>query len=300
MLFSKRLMRWLRITIGLLCALYLSACTALYLKQNQLLYHPSSVTPANQKASVAWPHDGQILRITQVVRTGQQAVIYLGGNAEDVRHTAIRLAELFPTHSIYAMNYRGYAGSTGEPNERALVGDALALFDKIHATHPHVQVMGRSLGSGVAVQLAHARPIERMVLVTPFDSIAAVAGAHYPYLPISMILKDTYRSVRYAPEIKIPVTVLVAGQDETIPPAHAHRLAQAFLPQWVTVVNFEGAGHNTISSQPDFWMHVVQGLSGTEQVNSEDTLCTGTDAMVHELDCMVRQDRKTTAKTLGQ
>jgi pimeloyl-ACP methyl ester carboxylesterase len=254
-------MRWLLIIIGVFCALYLAACASAYKMQDQMLYYPPPVTPENQQASVAWLHDGQTLRITQVVRSGEQAIIYFGGNGEDVIDTAANLAQIFPERSIYALNYRGYSGSTGEPSEKALVSDALALFDRVYAAHPHVDVMGRSLGSGVAVQLAHAKPVERLVLVTPYDSIVSVARGHYPYLPASVLLRDKYRSVLYAPNIKIPVTLLVAGQDRLIPPAHAALLAKKFPPQQLKVITFESAGHNDISQMPGFWEQVAEAFA---------------------------------------
>ncbi len=260
MVLFKKNLRWLQVIIGVLLTLYLGACATFYTKQNQMLYHPTKVTASNQKASVAWQRDGQTLRITQIVRMGDQAIMYFGGNAEDVLHTAKKLAQVFPERSIYALNYRGYSGSTGEPSEQALIGDAVALFDKIHETQTHVQVMGRSLGSGVAVQLAHARPVERLALVTPYDSIVSVAHDHFPYFPMSILVKDKYRSVRYAPDIKIPVTLLVAGKDTLIPPNHAMQLAQKFPPESVKVITFEMAEHNSISREPDFWPQVTKAF----------------------------------------
>ena len=260
----KFLARWLRIVVGISCGLYLATCASVYQMQDQMLYYPPPATPENQQASVAWQHDGQTLRLTQMLRSGSKALIYFGGNGEDVLYTAERLALIFPMHSIYAMNYRGYSGSSGQPSERALVSDALALFNKVHAAHPQVQVIGRSLGSGVAVQLAHAKPVERLILVTPYDSIAAVARGHYPYLPTSILLKDQYQSVRYAPDISIPVTLLVAGQDTLIPPVHAQRLAQEFPTQSVKVVTFDESGHNDITQHPGFWPQVVEALADRE------------------------------------
>ena len=70
-------------------------------------------------------------------------------------------AEAFPDRSLYLVNYRGYGGSSGRPSEAGLVADALAVFDHVRTQHPDIAVMGRSLGSGVAVQLAAVRPVDR-------------------------------------------------------------------------------------------------------------------------------------------
>jgi pimeloyl-ACP methyl ester carboxylesterase len=76
---------------------------------------------------------------------------------------------------LYLLHYPGYGGAAGRPSETALVADALALFDQVAARHPRVTVIGRSLGSGVAIQVASARPVERLVLVTPYDSLMEIA-----------------------------------------------------------------------------------------------------------------------------
>jgi pimeloyl-ACP methyl ester carboxylesterase len=70
---------------------------------------------------------------------------------------------------------------------RALVADALALFDSLAADHDDIAVVGRSLGSGVATQLAAQRPVSRLVLVTPFDSIVSVGQAAMPWIPVGLL-----------------------------------------------------------------------------------------------------------------
>lgn len=84
------------------------------------------------------------------------------------------------------------------PSEVALVADALALFDRVYAEHPHVVVGGRSLGSGVAVHVASLRPVARLVLVTPYDSLYGIAARQFPYVPVRWLLWDTFESWRYA------------------------------------------------------------------------------------------------------
>lgn len=246
--------------VFIILALYLAACTTVYSQQRALIYHPMPATVENQRNSVEWQHDGERLRVTQILRSGTQAILYFGGNAEDVSYTAQELSQVFPDKTIYALHYRSYAGSTGQPSEASLVGDAIALFDKVHEQYPHIQVMGRSLGTGIAVQLAHARNVEKMVLVTPYDSMQAVAQGHYPYLPVGLLLKDKYNSVQFAPDIKIPVTLLVAEQDTLIPPIHAQRLKMALPQTTVKSVTFAGKGHNDIDQAPDFWPIVHTAL----------------------------------------
>ena len=83
------------------------------------------------------------------------------------------------------------------PSQDALFSDALALYDAVHAKHASIAVVGRSLGSGVACFLASRRPVERLALATPFDSLVSVVQAHYRIFPIDAIAKERYESSRY-------------------------------------------------------------------------------------------------------
>src|SRR4029453_11306181 len=92
----------------------------------------------------------------------------------------------------------------------------------------HIVVMGRSLGSGVAAMLAGARPVRAAILITPFDSLAAVAAGHYPLLPVRLLLRHPFPSTDWAKRSKAPVLILAAERDTVVPAAHAQKLLQAW------------------------------------------------------------------------
>jgi pimeloyl-ACP methyl ester carboxylesterase len=132
------------------------------------------------------------------------------------------------------MHYRGYGGSSGTPSEKAFFADALALFDKVHASHFEIDVVGRSLGSGVAVYLASQRPVERLVLVTPFDSLQEIAAALFPFFPVRWLLLDRFESWKYAPQVSAPTLIIAAGHDEVVPRASTELLRSRFKPGLAT------------------------------------------------------------------
>jgi hypothetical protein len=113
-------------------------------------------------------------------------------------------------------------------------------------------VFGRSLGSGVAVALAAARPVAGVVLATPSDSLAAVARRHYPYLPVDLLLRHRFDSLAKAPALRQPLLCVVAGRDSIIPPEHAERLYAAWGGEKSKLV-LRGAGHNGTDDDPAFW-----------------------------------------------
>ena len=123
--------------------------------------------------------------------------------------------------------------------------DAVALYDHVRATHSEVSVVGRSLGSGVAVQLASGRDVSRLALVTPFDSLVNVARTHFQWLPVGLLMLDRFDSAREAPAIAADVLVIIAEADEIIPRGRSDALIEAFRSR-PRVVVLEGARHNDI------------------------------------------------------
>lgn len=250
-------MLWL-LKIGALS--YLGFGALLYVGQRGMMYFPVTERSSSSLMAERLPVDGAELKVW-VVNPGQaQGALYFGGNAEDVAYNAADFAAFLPGHTVYLVNYRGYGGSSGKPTETALFADALAAFDHFRARHDSLDVIGRSLGSGVAVYLASQRRVERLALVTPHDSALAVARRLYPVYPVKWMLKDRYESVRYAADVSAPVQLLVAENDQIIPREHAERLAAAFTEAPVQHVVIEGAGHNDISGHPSYWASLREFL----------------------------------------
>ena len=231
---------------------YLACCALLFAFQRSLIYFPQPPSPANGASNFTLPTDGAQVQVTAMPRKGLDAVVYFGGNAEDVNFSLPSLAAAFPEHAIYLMHYRGYGGSSGKPSEDALVADALALFDRVSTEHPNVVVIGRSLGSGVAVHVASLRPAARLILVTPYDSLVELAANQYPYFPIRWLLLDRFESWRYAAQVTAPTLVVAAERDEVIPRTSTEALYARFHTGVATLRVVAGANHNTISESPEY------------------------------------------------
>jgi pimeloyl-ACP methyl ester carboxylesterase len=255
-----RRLRALVLPVLILAALYLGLCLLMFLTQRSQIYFPVRESAAAGASALPFESDGATLRIWTVERAGPAALIYFGGNAEDVGASIGVFAARLPDHSLYFVNYRGYGGSTGRPSEDALVGDAIALYDRLHARHPEISVLGRSLGSGVAVQLAGERHVERLVLVTPFDSLVNVARAHFSWLPVALLMIDRYDSGARAQSVGAPVLVVAAEADEIVPRARTDALIDAFkIRPRVIVLN--GARHNDLDLDPAYLREVVDFLA---------------------------------------
>jgi uncharacterized protein len=196
-----------------------------------------------------------------VRRPGARALIYFGGNAEDTALNIDAFSVAFPDHSLYLVNYRGYGGSSGRPTEAGLTADALTAYDHVRSEHSDITVMGRSLGSGVAVYLASERPVTRLVLVTPYDSLVNVARHHFRFLPVGALMRDRYDSASRAPQVRAPVLVVIAANDEIIPRARSEALVAAFPAEQVRTALIAGQGHNTLDLAPDYLGSVANFLA---------------------------------------
>jgi pimeloyl-ACP methyl ester carboxylesterase len=212
------------------------------------------------------PEDGTTLRLRAgrvelrgwEVNPGQdRALVYYGGNGEGVEWLRPVLAERFPGHTSYLLAYRGYGASGGRPSQRALTADAVALHDHAAARHPAtpVDVIGRSLGSGVATQVAVRRPVERLVLVTPFDSLAATAADLFPRLPVRPLVHDRWDSAAVAHRLRARVLVVRAGRDDLVRPPRTDKLLEA-LPGGTRVLDLADADHGNLVDDPAFWPEV--------------------------------------------
>lgn len=229
--------------LAILIAAYLAVCALLFFRQRSMLYFPQ----AYDGGTVLALDGGTRLGVTRFEQPGPGAVIYFGGNAEAVPDSLPELQAVFPGQSLYLMHYRGYGATPGAPTEAGLYADALALYDYVRARHPQLTLVGRSLGSGIATRLASERPVDRLVLVTPYDSMAGVAAHHYRWLPVGLLLRDRYDAARFAAHVNAPTTILAAEHDAIIPRASSEALYRSFRPGLATFHLVPDAGHNDIS-----------------------------------------------------
>ena len=130
--------------------------------------------------------------------------------------------------------------------------DARALYDLVKAKHSNIILIGRSLGSGVAVHLASERSVQRLILVTPFDSAEELASRQFTYFPVHWLLQDKFESWKYAGLINIPTLILQAERDEIIPAESTINLLNHFHSGVAKLKVVPGAGHNSISDRPDY------------------------------------------------
>ncbi len=245
---------------------YLLLCGFMYAQQEQFLFFPQPLNSENASAlqdqQVRIPRPGALLHGWLLNPGKQRLIIFYGGNAEEISHLAGAFSRLRDTSTLM-INYRGYGLSSGAPDQHALQEDALWISRQL----PHIlgyqpaQVIlaGRSLGTGVAMYVASRQPVDGLLLVTPYDSIRALASTHYPWLPVGLLLKHPFDSVTEATGVNLPVQFILAESDTVVPHEHAERLAAA-LPVTPQIETLAGTNHNSIMDSQAFWQAVQQYL----------------------------------------
>jgi len=254
------LKRLLKVAITTLLVGYVGIGAFLYSYQEKILYHPTPNVKIDYPQIVLSSKGVKV--VVHVLNEGHKnAILYFGGNAESMAQSADYIAQQFPKFTCYLMDYRGFGSSTGEPSEKALYQDALALYDEVAKKHERISIGGRSLGSGIATYVAAHREVSKLALITPYDSIVSVAQGRYPLYPASLLLKDKYDSLSRAKKIKSETFIVIAQNDKVIPRVHVQRLIDAFQKEQLKVTIIKNRGHMDISDDARYYK-IMQDFIG--------------------------------------
>lgn len=247
--------------ILLLAVLYLLLTGAMFLFQRSLLYYPVAHQEGIPREEVSFEIDGLNLHGWVLNKGESKALVYFGGNAEAIQNNIVEFESMFKNHTVYLVHYRGYGKSEGSPTEAALFSDALSIYDALAPQYQAISIMGRSLGSGVAVYLASERQTEKLILLTPYDSIAEVAQVHYPFIPARYVTRDRFESFLYAPKITAPVLMVTAELDRIVPIERALKLREYLTAARVEYQMINSAAHNDVTNNPDYQKLVTEFMN---------------------------------------
>jgi dipeptidyl aminopeptidase/acylaminoacyl peptidase len=261
---------------GILSILWLGLTAAVAAGQRRLLFNPKVKREVARPRSsghrtrpiVLHTADGTKLSgwlMTPAVVGPHPAVLYFGGRSEEVSWIARDAGKMFPGMAVLAVNYRGYGDSLGDPAEQHLIDDGRMLYDwlaqRSHVDPKRIAVVGRSLGSGVAVQIAMARTAQSVVLITPYDSIVAIAKRRFRAVPVEYVLRHRFESVKYASALKVPIFVLRAASDDVVPHSHTDLLV-AQLGSLHTDETIPNSDHMTIPYLASTQDRIAEFLTG--------------------------------------
>jgi fermentation-respiration switch protein FrsA (DUF1100 family) len=232
----------MKILTGILLSIavvYGAISAILYFGQRGMMYRPPETSVRSPER--AGFQEARTIRIKtrdgeQIVtwfvppKDGKPIVIYFHGNSEILAWRVKRFKALTEEGlGLLAVSFRGYGGSTGSPTEAGLIEDGEAAYAYLAARYPadKIAVWGYSLGSGVAVRLAAAHPVAKLVLEAPFTAAVDVAAERFPFMPVRFFMLDQFHSIDYIKDIHAPLLILHGAKDTTVPAALGEKLFAA-------------------------------------------------------------------------
>ena len=213
--------------------------------------------PAHAKRLSVRTGDGETLEGIQIPAEvpdrSRTLILGFGGNAWNGQDVAEYLHQIYPGNAVTAFHYRGYRPSTGSPSGEALIADAPLVYDAaVHEAEPsRVIGVGFSIGTGIAAQLSAKRKFDGIILVTPFDSLKAVAESLFAWLPIGPFFRHEIDAAGPLQQSHVPVAIIAAANDQIIPSARTEALRHV-VKKLVYDCTIPRAGHNDIYGRSDF------------------------------------------------
>ena len=261
-------MSFIKFVVLLAIVVYTIATLAMYVFQRKLQYHaankgltPQSVGIADASVETLTTADGEKLIFWYVpAKAGMPTILYFHGNAGEIGDRPLRFNFYHSRgFGVAYLSYRGFGGSSGSPSEAGLMVDANAAYDWLLAkgVEPgRIALLGESLGSGVAVQLAAKREVGALALEAPYTSTVEVAAKIYWWLPVHALMKDQFKSIDFVAAVVAPLLIIHGEADGLIPVEFGRRLfAAANQPKEVEIV--QGFGHDVLFEETT-WAREVE------------------------------------------
>lgn len=250
----KKWWRWLRILIIIYCIIGI----ALYYLQDYILFHPVQINK-NQPYEFTSPHKeinipysaNSTINIVQFLvpdSIEKGVVLYFHGNKKNISWYS-RYSPYFTknNYEVWMIDYPGFGKSTGLFSEQLLYDWALTLYKLARAKYPpdSIIIYGKSMGTGIAAQLAGIRDCRHLILETPYYDMPSIVANYFPIYPVQRMIHYKFPTWKYLQNVTAPVTIFQGTADWIIPHGNASRLKQ-FLKQTDVFVTVPGASHNDL------------------------------------------------------
>lgn len=236
---------------------YVAIAGFMYVQQRSFQYFPAHKGSTPQalglggvtEERVVTPDGETIVLWYSPAQPGKPTVLFFHGNGGEIADRGERFAFLQARGlGVMFVSYRGYGASTGEISEQGLISDALTAYDVLRAkgvAPGDIMLLGESLGTGVAVQLAAQRPVGAVALEAPYTATVDIAAEIYWWLPVRLLMKDQFRSRDHIGKVNVPVLIQHGDADRVVPVAQGRALFEmANEPKQLVIV--PGEGHDAV------------------------------------------------------
>ncbi len=230
----------------------------LYLFQEKLIFYPDKLSEKHifkfnqpfKEHFINTPDGEKINTLHFTVENPKGIIFYHHGNAGSMEHWGQKSIDFTSRgYDVFMYDYRGFGKSTGKiKNEKMLYKDALLLYKFLSKGYKSNQIIfyGISLGSGIAVKLAHEIAPKKIILETPYYNFYDVSKYHYPYLPNSILLHYQFKTNKWLPEIQEPIHLIHGTEDETVPYFMAEQLDR--LGNHIDLCTIKNGSHNNLNT----------------------------------------------------
>jgi pimeloyl-ACP methyl ester carboxylesterase len=266
-------MKWLKVLLGIILSLYLLILLAAYLLQDKLLFFPDKLNKnfgyelaaGDTEVFIKTPDETWINGILYRRPGNTDVILYFHGNAGSLRGWQNVAPDLLLLNvDLLLVDTRGYGKSGGVFSEQGFNHDAQAALDFLHKSgysDKHIIVYGRSLGTGIAMDLAVNNLVKALILETPYTSMRQLGGEKMPYFLPWLLLKYKFNNLEKAPRLKMPVLILHGKNDELIPYSHSQKIFAAITSSQKKLVLINDGGHNNLSDFPEHHMALQDFLN---------------------------------------
>jgi fermentation-respiration switch protein FrsA (DUF1100 family) len=255
-------MNLLKIFAVFFVIVYCGVMVILYTLQTKLIFFPGKLLPEftfklgnNGQEVFLNTIDGERINALFFRGSRPDVVLYFHGNAGDLSGWQF-VAEDFtsPGYNFLIVDYRGYGKSSGMISEKGLYLDGEAAFNYLVEngfTPANILVYGRSIGSGVAVDLASKQPCKGLILEAPHTSLTKLADEKFPFFFPSLYLKYKFDNIRKINKVKCPVIFIHGADDSLIPASHTEKLFKKFTGRKKKIIIPQGS-HNDLHAFPEY------------------------------------------------
>ncbi len=250
----KKVWKW----FNALAIIYILVGVALYFLQDYILFHPVTLKrdhnydfPEKHKDINIPITENSNLNIVQFFSTDtvvKGVVLYFHGNKKNISWYA-KYAPYFTKHGyeVWLIDYPGFGKSTGKFTEQIIYEWANYMYDfaRTRFGTDSIIIYGKSMGTGIAAQLASIKPCKKLILETPYYDYPSVIKHYFPIYPIDRIIHYKIPTHEYIEKVKVPITIFQGTDDWIVTYNNAKRL-KSFLKAGDEFVTIEDGSHNDL------------------------------------------------------
>ena len=255
----KKIRKWLLLVI----AVYIAIGTGLYFLQEKILFHPQKLSPEHvynfptpfKEINLAVNNEKNlsIIQFSVPDSVCKGVVLYFHGNRKNIeRYAPYAVNFTKNNYEVWMMDYPGFGKTTGKLIEQIMYNDAATLYQMARArfSKDSIIIYGKSIGTGVASQLASVKDCKSLILETPYYSIRALMKNYAFIYPVSRMAKYHFPTHKYFKKIEVPVTLFHGTKDEVVPYRQSLKLVKE--NPGVRLVTIDKGKHNNLNDSPLF------------------------------------------------